>query len=128
MRQSGMTLLEVLVVITILALMAAAIPLNSFSALSHVGLRAATQDIASQLRKTRRVAMASGMPRILDLKDISLNDDITLSFTSAQNFDGGFRFAPDGSASGGTIRLTRDDRSFEIRVNWLTGEVTTHDG
>jgi general secretion pathway protein H len=35
---------------------------------------------------------------------------------------GGFRFFPDGSSSGGDVRLRLRGREAKICVNWLTGE------
>ena len=34
------------------------------------------------------------------------------------------RFAPDGSSSGGTLRLANDTEARVLRVDWLTGSVT----
>ncbi len=33
------------------------------------------------------------------------------------------RFNPDGSASGGTIRFTRESATYAVTINWLTGQV-----
>ncbi len=37
----------------------------------------------------------------------------------------GIRFYPNGSSTGGTIDLKMEGRAYEIRVNWLTGRVST---
>jgi general secretion pathway protein H len=34
-----------------------------------------------------------------------------------------FRFFPDGSSSGGRIKLERNGTTWQIDVNWLTGQV-----
>jgi general secretion pathway protein H len=36
----------------------------------------------------------------------------------------GIRFLPNGSSSGGTLRLEAGHRAYEVRVNWFTGRVT----
>jgi pyruvate,orthophosphate dikinase len=37
---------------------------------------------------------------------------------------GAIRFFPDGSATGGGIRLTQNGRSYLVSVHWLTGQVS----
>ncbi|NBC88790.1 MAG: hypothetical protein GVX90_04750 [Alphaproteobacteria bacterium] len=39
-----------------------------------------------------------------------------------------FRFFPDGSATGGRITLSRDERQYRIDIDWLTGRVKILDG
>ena len=34
------------------------------------------------------------------------------------------RFFPDGSATGGRVRLARDNRQYVVVVDWLTGSVS----
>ena len=38
------------------------------------------------------------------------------------------RFAPDGSASGGRIRLAEGEHRILFGVDWLTGRVSVSDG
>lgn len=140
--QSGMTLLEVLVVVSILALVVAALPLRSFTALGAVELRAAVRDMATDLRRTRSAAIESGAAKrfILDVGnrrygqagEKSLPDDIGVRFVAARqellgSDTGSVVFMPDGSATGGSITLDRDTRQARIDIAWLTGQVTLHD-
>jgi general secretion pathway protein H len=37
----------------------------------------------------------------------------------------GIRFYPNGSSTGGTIDIKSGGSAYEIRVNWLTGRVST---
>ena len=36
----------------------------------------------------------------------------------------GVRFHPNGSSTGGTIRLESGRKAYEIRINWFTGRVS----
>ena len=35
----------------------------------------------------------------------------------------GVRFFPNGSSTGATLRLIRNDQKYDVRVDWLTGRV-----
>ncbi len=57
-----------------------------------------------------------------------LNAALTVSLVTAasERLDetaGQIRFFPDGTSTGGRVTLSRDDRKFDITVDWLTGLV-----
>ena len=139
--QSGMTLLEVLVVVAILALVVAALPLRSFTTLGAVELRAAARDLATDLRGARSAAIESGIAKrfVLNVEDRryglsgenSLPEDIDVRFVAARqellsSATGSVVFMPDGSATGGSIDLVRGTRQARIDIAWLTGQITLH--
>jgi general secretion pathway protein H len=37
----------------------------------------------------------------------------------------GVRFFPNGSSTGATIDLRTERQAYEVRINWLTGRVST---
>ena len=140
-HRPGMTLLEVLVVIAIIALLVAALPLRGFGALDGVELRAAGRDLATHLRRARATAMENGAAErfVLDVQtgrygragEQSLPEDLNIRFDTARQEllgadAGSVVFMPDGSATGGAITLTRDDRQVRVEVAWLTGQVKLH--
>jgi general secretion pathway protein H len=64
-------------------------------------------------------------------KTLELPEGVALTATvvEAERYnDGsvGIRFYPDGTSSGGTLAFSFRDRTYEIRVNWLTGNVSLH--
>jgi general secretion pathway protein H len=136
---AGFTLLEMLIVIAILAL-ATAVAMPIFARPSDgVRLQATARDLINALRLTRTMAIARNAEIALAI-DVdkrtfasaaiqaqSFGPDITAELTFAApeqsaQATGGFRFFPDGSSSGGDVRLRLRGREARICVNWLTGE------
>lgn len=139
--RSGFSLLELLVVLAIMAGTLALAGPRFAGALDALELKGASRDLAAALRKTRARAIAQGKESrlILNLDARSyqhgwltqtheLPDKVRLTLTTAAReqiteSEGAIRFYPDGSATGGEVRLAMDKRSFAIQVNWLTGRV-----
>lgn len=97
----GFTLLELLVVLLIAAsALALALPQLS-SVRAGVALKANVRAVASALRAARSEAIARQ-------REVSYES---------------IRFFPDGSSSGGSLRLNGTGRSYVIEVDWLTGKV-----
>jgi general secretion pathway protein H len=136
---AGFTLIEMLVVMTIMALVATiAVPLLGRPSNSLL-LETTVRDLAGALRLTRAAAIAQNV-------DIALDIDVDRrTFQSAaiplQSFapgivaelkvaepervtssHGAFRFFPDGSSTGGDVVLHLRNMEARICVNWLTGE------
>ena len=40
---------------------------------------------------------------------------------------GNIRFFPDGTSTGGAVRLLRDDRAYEVAVDWFDGRVSINE-
>ncbi|MEM7569579.1 MAG: prepilin-type N-terminal cleavage/methylation domain-containing protein [Pseudomonadota bacterium] len=139
--QSGVTLLEMLVVVTILGLVTAALPLRNFTSLDTVELKTLAIDMATQLRQTRMKAALNNRPEdlVFDLdkgvygEGNVIPDDIAISFetsleTLRDDQAGSVRFMPDGSSNGGRIQLERRSRLMTVTIHWLTGQVSVRDG
>jgi general secretion pathway protein H len=92
-------------------------------------LSAATSRVAGALRLARSRAQAESRPvpfgvgtdghsfRV-DTASVTLGAAVTVVMTQPM-----IVFAPDGSASGGLVRVVVNDHQRVIRVDWLTGRV-----
>ncbi|MGY6518327.1 MAG: GspH/FimT family pseudopilin [Lysobacteraceae bacterium] len=145
MRQRGMTLIEVIVVVMVIATMAAVLAVSLGTGQDGRQLRDAARELVAQLQYTRSVAMVSGesqlfaidvdahawqaagnrsgtLPRRLEVQALTADGEAIDPDTA------GIRFFPDGTSTGGVIRLLRGEAVFRIEVHWLTGAVTVGRG
>ena len=137
---AGFTLLEMLVVLALIAA-ASVLAMAAFGdGLRGARLQAAAKEVAAQLRFTRAVAIASGVPQdfVIDPRARAwrapngrhgrLPDTGEVVFTGARDLgptagEGAVRFFPDGAATGGRVRLAANGGGWDVDVAWLTGEV-----
>jgi general secretion pathway protein H len=136
---AGFTLLEMLVVMTIMALVITiAVPMLGRPS-NTLLLETTARDLAGALRLTRAAAIAQNIDIALDI-DVdrhtfksaaiplqSFPPDIVAELKVAEpervsSTHGAFRFFPDGSSTGGDVVLRLHDTEARICVNWLTGE------
>jgi general secretion pathway protein H len=143
--ENGMTLLELLVVLAVLSLIAGAVSPYIGRSQSRMALRTAEHDVAAALREARGAAVmrnrtefftgdtasgvfgVAGSPR---QKSLPRGVGMTLYTTMDQRTDaeaGSITFWPDGSSTGGGVKLAQEDRVVLVQVDWLTGKVSTHD-
>ncbi len=137
----GFTLLEMLAVILLIGIAAAAVSVSVSRGLAAARVRAASGELAATLRATRAQAIVQGQQKLfeLDTRDRSyhgadgrtarLPEGMQLSITSARedqpdNHTGRIRFFPDGSSTGGHIILKRGTREWRVNVEWLTGAIS----
>jgi general secretion pathway protein H len=137
---AGFTLVELLAVITILAVAAAIFSFRGQSGFGTTKFRALMTGTAAALRETRAAAIASASERVfvIDTRGrkltganrtvtIEIPKDVTLEADVAENENtggtAGIRFFKDGSSSGGTLRFVWNNNLYSINVNWLTGNV-----
>lgn len=138
---SGVTLLEALVAVTILVMVAAALPAFFARGPGHAET---VRAILADLRGAREAAIASGAPVDfsvdLDARTFGRDDevralpegvDVSVVFARAAATAAGeatFRFFADGSATGGRIDVFGEDgAAARIKVHWLTG-IAKRDG
>ena len=143
-HEGGYTLVEPLLVITLIAiLLAVAVPRIPTGA-TETQVRASAREMAATLRAARGQAINSNKPvpfvldtekrtyRVGDGADRSVPLDIAVSLLTARSElvggeTGNIRFFPDGSSTGGRIRLKRPGRKTlptEIVIDWISGRVT----
>ena len=145
MRERGFSLLEVIVVITIIGLAYVLLPKMVFSGVSGAELRANARAVATGLRIARDVAINTKREAVLSLdmenrqftlpnnaKLHKLHELLDVKLYTAQadlisEKVGTIRFFPDGSSNGGRVTVGTGERGFEIDVDWLTGHVTIND-
>lgn len=115
---TGFTLIEMLVVLTIIGLVSAA----GATIIGRKPASLARAEVIGRIRAaaaTAATAAREGRAQPLDLHTIPTKAG-TLTFASSLNVAPTLVFYPDGSATGGTIAL--DGRPLAT-VDWLTGAV-----
>ena len=138
---TGVTLLELMIVLVLMALVAAVtIPLFG-SGVSTTELRSAARELAAGLRLARGQAISQRSEAMLEL-DVAarrftvppdprvhpLPAGIELKLFTAQrdlvsDNVGAIRFYPDGGSNGGRVTLAAGERKYDVDVDWLTGRV-----
>lgn len=146
-RCAGFTLLELLLVLTGLALLAGLVVAYLPSGSTRAEVAAAAREVASGLRRARGAAIAGNVPVVfvLDVKNrsyrVGTGRPVQLAQTLALTIDaarsertgdaaGGVRFFPDGSATGGRISLRgagERANAAVVTVDWVTGRVDVSD-
>jgi len=135
-RSAGFSLIETLVVLSIMALVSSAVlAAKPRTAAARVNAEARAIAASLQLARSRaragnaeivvgvdaqsgRFGGADEMRQLPDGMEVSL----TVSATERHGTVGGVRFYPDGRSSGGEILLTYRGRKERIVVNWFTGD------
>ena len=143
-RPGGFTLLEMLAVILLIGIAAAAVSVSVTQGLASARINAASSELAGALRATRAQAIVQAKEQNFDVdtransyrdvrqRDVPLPRGLKLSITSASedrpnDHTGRIRFFPDGSSTGGRITLQSGRRQWHVNVSWLTGEVRVVD-
>ena len=137
-RGSGFTLIEVIAVMLIIVLVAS-LAVTMMPGTGRAGLRAATLQTASLLRRERLGAILTGRDREVSLDGerrilvgdggdiVALPRDIALDILGVDALWSGrqavVRFHPDGASTGAVMKLSREKAGYEIRVNWYTGGI-----
>ena len=128
-RESGYTLLEMIVVLAILGLMLGIVVLRGPMHSPRLDTEAATRELAGALRVARGRAIAQDQSvsvllaadgyQVDGMAAHALPADVSLSGNRV------ISFAPDGSSSGGTVVVQASNIRMVVAVNWLTGHVET---
>jgi general secretion pathway protein H len=138
---SGVTLIELLIVLVLIGLMAAlTVPVFS-GGVSTTQLKSAAREVAAGLRLARSQAIAQRTEAVLEL-DVTgrafrvlpdprihgLPSGIDIKLFTAQSDLvndrlGTIRFYPDGGSNGGRVTLAAGERKFDVDVDWLTGRI-----
>lgn len=139
---NGFTLIEIMVVLSILTLLLVIIPPSYQGMIENTTLKTTTRELVSQLRLLRHNAVRQQTESqiLLDLanknytangikKELDIPADAQIKLITAKKElhdykTGAIRFYPDGSSSGGQIILSHGSRQHTINVNWLTGKIS----
>ena len=142
---NGFTLVELLVVLIVIGLLVALAPISMHRAIPGLELRTTTRELAAALRNTRGTAIRDNreMALTLDVEagwyrldgrrgEQEIPGDIELKLLTATSElegegAGRIRFFPDGTSTGGQITLARDDDTYYILIDWLSGRVEITD-
>lgn len=140
-RQSGFSLLELIIVLVIGAAALGLVVSFSGKGASAADLKASARALASGLRAAQSTAMATRRDAVMtldvDTREFSFTGDsrshklpegIDMKlFTAASEVEsqrkGAIRFYADGSSTGGRVTVSAGERQFLVDVDWLTGRV-----
>lgn len=141
----GFTLIEFLVVMTLIALLATMATPMIRRVTPRVELQTAAEGLRGELRLARSMAIHDNREAWLSI-DVasgayqrdhssatrSVPPAIELSLLTARGEQidetvGSIRFFPDGTSTGGTVRLVRDGHAYDVAVDWFDGRVSVNE-
>jgi general secretion pathway protein H len=125
-RQSGFTLIEIIVVITILALIGSLVltrqPWHSAGLDTDATLRSLMN--AMRLARSRAIAQDRTVAVVTTPNGFSVDGTAARTLPPDQALSPSrVVFTPDGGSTGGSILLLAGQRRIAVEVNWLTGRV-----
>ncbi len=137
----GFTLIEIIIVILLGSLIIGLVSPGIIRSMQRSELNQVGKNLVSDLRYARAQALINNREERItfNLNDnsykvpqknrtVTIPDTLTLTLVTAeseldQNNIGGIRFFPNGSSTGGHITLTGKNKTWEISVAWLTGNI-----
>ncbi len=144
-KVAGFTLIEMLIVMTLMGLLMALVLPAISNMMPGVELHRSAVQLAAALRRARSDAVSGAREINIEIdqqqgeygieggeRRYKLGGRIRWmdsDFTAASALDDirRVRFFPHGGSSGAAFALENDDRRYQIRVDWLTGAVAIDD-
>jgi general secretion pathway protein H len=139
MRKGGFTLVEVLVVLTIVSLIVSSISYVVFN--RNDDLQSVSRELVQSIKLIQQRSLREDRPYQIE---IDLNDNVvsfpdsdvvipkkfsvTVKTAASQVIEDklvGMTFYPDASSTGGSILLESDKEEYEIVVVWISGKILT---
>lgn len=137
----GFSLIELVAVLALVAIVVTALAFSLTRGLQATKVRAASRDLAAAMRYTRGQAIIKREERALEVDvenksytapgkaPVKLPEEMDLTLLTARSelstdMAGRIRFFPDGSSTGGIVRLNSGSREWVVNVAWLTGEIS----
>ncbi len=138
----GFTLIELLVVLTVIALIATLATPMIQRAVPGVEIKTAAEGLRTELRLARSAAIRDNRETwlLIDVDAGTYQRDragrvrtvppairLTLLTARREQIDetqGRIRFFPDGTSTGGAVRLRREARAYEVAIDWFDGRVS----
>lgn len=144
-RASGFTLIEILVVISLVAGLTVILMMSMSGGMDGLRLRAEAKTIASELRRARSTAISTGTVQTFRIvpetrawsgakgRTGEIRKPLQVSFTGVRQVqerdgEGVILFFEDGASTGGRVQLRQERAVWNVDVAWLTGEVSLHRG
>lgn len=142
---SGFTLIEILVVISLVAGLTVILMMSMNGGMNGLRLRSEAKTIASELRRARSTAIATGTVQKFRIvpddrtwtgakgRTGEIPKPLVVTFTGVRQVlerdgEGVILFFEDGASTGGRIQLKHERAAWNVDVAWLTGEVSLHRG
>ncbi len=120
--EAGLTLLELLVVLTILALVSSLLAYRYGVAGGRESFEREITAVRQLLETARAEAVLRGRLRRVPLQEIeAAAPDLRVAAAGDRR---PITFLPDGTASGGMLLLAGEERSARLEIDWLTGRPT----
>jgi len=145
-KQHGFTLIEMLVVLTIAALIVSLSLPRLTGATETATLRTAAHEVAAGLRETRSLAMTRGRTEAFLINTVDgafragqtaspgrLPRGVRLALVTVtpdreSASEGRIQFFADGSSTGGGVLLANGKAQGQVLVDWLTGRISVAEG
>jgi general secretion pathway protein H len=138
-QQAGFTLIEVMAVMLIIALVSA-LAVTTMRGTGRAQLHAVSLEAAALMRRERLGAILTARTRQVSLdgrerllfgeggRQVRIPADVVVDILGNDVVRTGrlavVSFQPDGASTGVVLRLSREQATYEVSVNWYTGSVS----
>lgn len=138
---NGFSLIELMVVMAIMTLIVAIVPPFIPGVMDSMNMKSAARELASELKLAQTQAIHSQRETVLSVDidqhtfhrngkrthlNIPAEGYISLIIADSErqsDKSGSIRFYPDGSSTGGQVKLAYQQQLYLVDVHWLTGKV-----